>query len=78
MISAKTRAPIWKTSIDCIKLAFQRYRTENKFLKQKIDELQLLQLKKSSMEVSAEVGDDMVTILSGADQSKILLLMKFF
>ena len=30
------------------------------------------------MEVSAELGDDMVTIMSGADQSKISPFMKFF
>ena len=30
------------------------------------------------MEVSAELGDDMVTIMSGTDQSKISLFMKFF
>ena len=30
------------------------------------------------MEVSAELGGDMVTIMSGADQSKISPFMKFF
>ena len=30
------------------------------------------------MEVSAELGDDMVTIMSGADQFKISHVMKFF
>ena len=30
------------------------------------------------MEVSAELGDDMVTIMSDADQSKISPFMKFF
>ena len=30
------------------------------------------------MEVSAELGDDMVTIMSGADQFKISHAMKFF
>ena len=30
------------------------------------------------MEVSAELGDDMVTIMSGADQSKISPFMTFF
>ena len=30
------------------------------------------------MEVSSELGHDMVTIMSGADQSKISPFMKFF
>ena len=40
LIPAKTKAPISKTSTEHLKLAFQHYRTENKFLKEKIDELQ--------------------------------------
>ena len=39
LIPAKTKAPILKTSTDRLKLAFQHYQTEKKFLK-KIDELQ--------------------------------------
>ena len=30
------------------------------------------------MKVSAESGDDMVTVMSGADQSKVSSFMKFF
>ena len=40
LIPTKTKAPISKTSIEPLKLAFQHYQTENKFLKEKIDELQ--------------------------------------
>ena len=40
LIPAKTKAPISKTSTVRLKLAFQHYRTENKLLKEKIDELQ--------------------------------------
>ena len=40
LIPAKTKAPISKTSTVRLKLAFQHCRTENKFLKEKIDELQ--------------------------------------
>ena len=58
-------------------MAFQHYRTENKFLKEKIDELQS-EIKKPSMEVSAELGDDMVKIMSGAHQSKISPFIKLF
>ena len=40
LIPAKTKARISKTSTEFLKLAFQHYRTENKFLEEKIDELQ--------------------------------------
>ena len=40
LIHAKTKDPISKTSTERLKLAFQHYWTENKFLKEKIDELQ--------------------------------------
>ena len=40
LIPAKTKAPISKTSTERLKVAFQHCRTENKFLKEKIDELQ--------------------------------------
>ena len=40
LIPAKTKAPISKTSTERLKVAFQHYRTEKKFLKEKIDELQ--------------------------------------
>ena len=77
MIHAKTKDPISKTSTERLKLAFQHYWTENKFLKEKIDELQS-EIKKIVNGVSAELGDDMVTVMSGADQSKISPFMKFF
>ena len=35
LIPTKTKAPISKTSTEHLKLAFQHYRTENKFLKKK-------------------------------------------
>ena len=40
LIPAKTKAPIPKTPTERLKLAFQYYRTQNKSLKEKIDELQ--------------------------------------
>ena len=61
LIPAKTKAPVSKTSTERLKLAFQHYWTENKFLKEKIYKLQS-KIKKPSMKVSAELGDDMVTI----------------
>ena len=66
LIPAKTKAPISKTSAERLKLAFQHYRTENKFLKEKIDELQS-EINNPSIEVSAELSGDMVTIMSSAD-----------
>ena len=77
LIPAKTKAPISKTSKVALKVAFQHCRTENKFLKEKIDELQSEIKKKLSMEVSAELGDNMVTIMSGPDQPKISPFMNF-
>ena len=40
LIPAKTKIPISKTSTERLKLTFQHCRTENKLLKEKIDELQ--------------------------------------
>ena len=76
LIPAKTKAPSSKTSTEHLKLAFQHYWAENKFLKEKFDELQS-EIKKLPMEASAELGDDMVTIMSDVDQSKISPFMKF-
>ena len=40
LVPAKTKIPISKTSTERLKLTFQHCRTENKLLKEKIDELQ--------------------------------------
>ena len=40
LIPAKNKTPISKTPTESLTLASQHYRTENKFLKEKIDELQ--------------------------------------
>ena len=77
LIPTKTKAHFSKLSTERLKWAFKHYQTEKKFLKEKIDEPQN-EIKKSSMEVSAELGDTMVTIMSSADQSKISHFMKFF
>ena len=77
LIPAKPKAPISKTSSTRIKLTLQQYRIENKFLREKNDELQQ-EICKSSVKVSTDLGNDMVTIMSGADQSKISPFMKFF
>ena len=39
LIPAKTKAPISETPTEPLKLAFQHYQTEIKFIKGKIDEL---------------------------------------
>ena len=75
LIPAETKAPISKTSTERLKLPFQHHRTEKKKFKEKNDEFQI---KKPSMELNAEFGDDMVTIMSGANQLKISPFMKFF
>ena len=53
LIPAKTKATSSKTSTEHLKLTFQHYWAENKFLKEKFDELQS-EIKKLPMEVSAE------------------------
>ena len=77
LIPAKTKAPISKTSTEPLKFAFKDYQNVNKSLKEKIDELQS-ERKKSSTKVSAELGDDMFTIMTGADHSRISPFKKLF
>ena len=60
-----------------IKLTFQNYRLENKSLKENIVEVQE-EISLLSVPVSTELSDDMVTIISNADHSKISPFMKFF
>ena len=77
LIPAQTKAPISKTSTEPLKFAFKDYQNVNKSLKEKIDELQS-ERKKSSTKVSAELGDDMFTIMKGADHSRISPFKKLF
>ena len=77
LIPAKPKAPLSKISTQRIKLTFQNYRLENKSLKENILELQK-EISLSSVAVFTELREDMVTIMSNADHSKISPFMKFF
>ena len=77
LIPAKSKAPISKLSNERVKVTFQHYRIENKALKSKIDELQL-ELERSSMKVSAELSEDLVSIVSKTDQCTVSPFTKFF
>ena len=58
-------------------MTHQHYWIENKALKSKIDELQL-ELGESSMKVSVELSEDLVSIVSKTDQCKMSPFMKLF
>ena len=58
-------------------MTLQYYRIENKAFKSKIDELQL-ELERSSMNVSEELREDLVSIVSNTDQCTMSPFMKFF
>ena len=77
LIAAKSKAPISKLSNERVKVTLQHYRVENKAWKSKIDELQL-ELEGSSMKVSAELSEDLVSIASKTDQCTMSPFMKFF
>ena len=77
LIPVKSKAPISKLSNERFKVTLQHYRIENKSLKSKIDELQL-KLERSSMKVSAELSEDLVSIFSKTHQCTMSPFMKFF
>ena len=58
-------------------MTLQHYRIENKALKSKMDELQL-EVERSSMKVSAELSEDLVSIVSKTDQCTMSPFMKLF
>ncbi|XP_065654860.1 uncharacterized protein LOC136081473 [Hydra vulgaris] len=74
---AKLNAPISLTSPDRLKLTIQNYRIENKDLKEKIIDLQN-SISKSAMTISSSLSDDLISIMSNADQNKISPFMKLF
>lgn len=69
-IPAKPKAPITLTSPQRVKLYVQELRHENKQLR--------VEINKKSVPVPETLGDDLATIMSGADQSKITPFMKKF
>ena len=74
---AKLKAPISFTSPERVKLTLQNYRLENKQLK---DEIVIMQkeISQNSVNVDNNLGDDFISIMSGADKSKIPPFMKLF
>ena len=74
---AKSKAPISKLSNERVKITLQHYRIENKSLMSQINELKQA-IEKSSVKVSEELSEDLVTIVSNADHSKMPPFMKFF
>ena len=67
LIPAKSKAPISKLPNKRVKVTLQHYRIENKALKSKIDELQL-ELERSSMKVSTDLSEDLISIVSKTNQ----------
>ena len=74
---AKLNAPISKTSSERLKVTIQSFRIENKELKEKVMELQQ-ELSKSSFKVSENLGEDLASIMAGADQRYIPPFYKVF
>ena len=74
---AKLNAPGSLTSSKRLLLTVQNYRIENKELKSQVARLQE-ELKNSSVSTSTALDNDLVSIMSSADQSKVSPFMKFF
>ena len=66
-----------KTSSERLKLTIQSFIIENKQLKEKGMELQQ-ELSESSLKVSKNLGEDLTSIMAGADQRDIPPFMTFF
>ena len=75
---AKLNVPISKTSSERLKLTIQSFRIEKKELKEKVMELQQELSKRNSLKVSGNLGEDLTSIMAGADQRDIPAFMKFF
>ena len=70
LIPAKSKAPISKISNERVKVTLQHYWIKNKALKQKNHEFQL-ELERSTIKVSAELIEDLVSTISKTDQCTI-------
>ena len=66
-LPAEPKAPISFTSPERVKLTLQNYRLENKQLKEEINNL-CQEIHSKSLAVDRNLGDDLVKIMSGADQ----------
>ena len=74
---AKIKAPISQTSSQRLKLTIQSIRIENKELKEKIEHLQA-EIAKNSLTVDSNLSEDLVSIMSDTDQTKLSPFMKLF
>ena len=76
-VPAKSKAPISLTSPERVKLTLQNYRLENKQLKEEVKNLQH-EISSKSLEVDDNLAEDLVKIMSGANQKSIPPFMKLF
>ena len=76
-VPVKLKAPISLTSPERAKLTLQHYRLENKQLKDEIIVMQK-EISQNSVSVDNNLGDHFISIMSGADKSKISPFMKLF
>ena len=76
-VPAKSKAPISLTSPELVKLTLQNYRLENKQLKEEVKNLQH-EISSKSLEVDDNLAEDLVKIMSGANQKSIPPFMKLF
>lgn len=74
---AKLQAPLTQTSSQRLKLTIQSIRIENKELKEQIKNLQA-EIATNSLTVDNKLSEDLVSIMSDTDQSKVSPFMKFF
>ena len=77
LLPAKPNAPISITSLERIKLTIQSFRQENKDLKSRIETLQA-EIQNTSISGCENLNDDLVTIMSNIDPSKVSPVMQFF
>ena len=75
--SAKTNAPISRTSSECLKLKIQTYRMINEEFKMKLEQLQE-EISIAPLPLSADLSNDFKSIILKADQIKISFFMRLF
>ena len=74
---AKTNTPISQTSSERLKVTIQTYRMENKELKMQLRQFHK-EISKASLPVSADLSNDLKSIILETDQRKISPLMRLF
>ena len=76
-LPSKPKALISFTSPERVKLTLQNYRLETKQLKEEINNL-CQKIHSKSLAVDRNLGDDLVKIMSGADQKSVPPFTKLF